>query len=53
MACAEKKMPIGIFTADLEAGAAYKTAGYSLLCVGTDALHLGQTARRIAASLKA
>jgi 2-keto-3-deoxy-L-rhamnonate aldolase RhmA len=51
-ACAEKQMPVGIFTADLGAAAAYKTAGYSLLCVGTDALHLGQNARSIAAALK-
>ena len=51
-ACAERQVPVGIFTADLEAAAAYKAAGYRLLCVGTDALHLGQNARAIAASLK-
>jgi 2-keto-3-deoxy-L-rhamnonate aldolase RhmA len=52
-ACADKRIPVGIFTADLEAAAAYRKAGFSLLCVGTDALHAGQTARRIAAALKA
>jgi 2-keto-3-deoxy-L-rhamnonate aldolase RhmA len=52
-ACADKRIPVGIFTADLEAAAAYRKAGFSLLCVGTDALHAGQTARRIAAALTA
>jgi 2-keto-3-deoxy-L-rhamnonate aldolase RhmA len=51
-ACLEKRMPIGIFTAVLEAAAAYRKAGFSLLCFGTDALHAGQAARRIAAALK-
>lgn len=51
-ACAEKKMPVGIFTSDLEAAAAYRKAGFSLLCFGTDTLHAGQTARKIATTLK-
>jgi 2-keto-3-deoxy-L-rhamnonate aldolase RhmA len=52
-ACAEKRIPVGIFTADLEAAAKYRDAGFSLLCVGTDTIHAGQAARRIAAALKA
>ena len=51
-ACVEKVKPIGIFTTEIDAAVAYRNAGYGLVCLGTDAFHIGQTARKIAASLK-
>ena len=52
-ACAEKKMPAGIFAADAETAGRYRDAGFRLLCIGTDALHAGRAARAIAAALRA
>lgn len=52
-ACAEKKMPAGIFAAEAEAAGRYRDAGFRLLCVGTDTLHAGRAARATLAALKA
>jgi 2-keto-3-deoxy-L-rhamnonate aldolase RhmA len=52
-ACAEAKIPAGIFAADAETAARYRDAGFRLLCVGTDALHAGRAARATIAALKA
>lgn len=51
-ACAKKKMPAGIFAADVETAVRHRDAGFRLLCVGTDALNAGRTARATVDAMK-